>query len=305
MAAGTLRPSLSVVVVAHARRTDLLLQCLRALAAQPDPACMEVLVVSPIPVGPAGEFQALAARFPGSVTVIEAAGLTIPHMRRVGIAHARGDVVALIEDDCIVAPGWAAVVLDAHRGEYVAVGGAVEPGSYTRSLDWAAFLSDYARFMLPFGRGENSRLPGNNVSYKRVVIDELLAMTAESGLQETFVHEKWHADGKLMLAEPDAVVRNEHRWHVRDVIAVPFHHGRAFGGQRSHDWNAIRRAVFALGSVALPALHVARIVGRGRRHPRVPVMRALPWLCVFGMSWAVGECLGYAAGPGSSLERWQ
>ena len=307
MPTGTPRPALSVVVVAFTGRPDLLRDCLQALAEQRDSGDLEVIVIAPTPVGTDTELEWLSARFAGGFAVRETPDLTIPHMRRVGITMAHGDVVALIEDDCVVAPGWAAAFVNAHRDHHAAVGGAVEPGSYRRLLDWAAYLSDYWRFMLPIGRGHSSRLPGNNVPYTRDVIDELLAITADNGLQEAFVHERWHVDGKSLLAEPAAVVRNEHRWGIRDVTCVPFHHGRAFGGQRAQNWSVPRRAVFAVASAALPVLHVIRIVQRVRNRGTggVPVLRALPWLGVFGVSWAAGECLGYAAGAGASLKEWR
>ena len=301
-----MHPELSVVVVAFTRRTDLLLACVKAIADSHGPCRIEVVVVSSGPIPAIESLESLSTRFAGGLAVHEGAGMTIPHLRRFGITKTRGDVVALIEDDCIVATDWVRAILAAHQEQHAAVGGAVEPGSYRRSIDWAAYLSDYSRFMLPFGREVSTRLPGNNVSYKRNVINELLAITAEQGLQETFVHQKWHGEGKSLLAEPAAIVRNEHRWGVRDVVAVPFHHGRAFGGQRAQHWGAARRAAFALASAGLPLMHVARIVQRVRRRGgTVPVMRALPWLGVFGLSWAAGECVGYAAGAGASLEQWR
>ena len=42
---------------------------------------------------------------------------------------------------------------------------------------------------------------------------------------------------------------------------------------------------------------------RGRLRGRL--LMSLPWLAVFAVSWAAGECVGYLAGPGDSLERWR
>jgi hypothetical protein len=65
--------------------------------------------------------------------------------------------------------------------------------------------------------------------------------------------------------------------------------------------------LYAAAGLVLPLLHVGRIVRRvvERRRAGLPLVRALPWVGIFGVSWAAGECLGYAIGPGDSLRRWQ
>lgn len=306
MPSRTGRARLSVIVVCFNRSSDLLSQCLTALANQDVSDDVEVLIIGANTTPELETIRSLVPCFPAGVSVHPANG-NIPQMRRLGVEKSRGEVVALIEDDCIVAKDWAAALLNAHRGHHVAVGGAVEPGSYRKLLDWAAYLSDYSPFMLPFAAGESTRLPGNNVSYKRLVVEELLAVTEKVGLQEALVHEHWHALGKPMFAEPRAIARNEHRWGFRDLTSMPFFHGRAYGGQRAQHWGAGRRGIFAVGTVLLPFLHIARIVRRvrSRRRRTVPTVRALPWLAVFGFSWAFGECIGYVMGPGDSLQRWR
>jgi hypothetical protein len=246
------------------------------------------------------------AAFPETLWVNATDG-TIPRMRSQGIAASRGDVVALIEDDCVVEAYFGSAVLRAHAGPHVAVGGAVEPGSYLTALDWATYFCDYARFMLPFPAGDASVLPGNNVSYKRAVVDELLSLGAANGLQEAFVHAAWRQSGRLMKADPQVVVRNENAWTVAAVSSLPFHHGRAFAGQRGQNWTLTRRLAFAAATVALPALHGGRILTRvvGKRRRVGQLARALPWVVLFGLSWSAGECVGYALGPGTSLQRWR
>jgi hypothetical protein len=46
---------------------------------------------------------------------------------------------------------------------------------------------------------------------------------------------------------------------------------------------------------------VSRIVAK-RRH-RTELVRSLPLLAVFVVSWALGEMVGYVAGPGDSLAK--
>ena len=297
-------PALSVVVVSF-NETWQLERCLRSLAAQVARPTMEVIVVRKWE-RETDDMARLHAAFPETLWVNATDG-TIPRMRSRGIAASRGDVVAMIEDDCVVEAHFGSAVLRAHASPHVAVGGAVEPGSYQTALDWATYFCDYARFMLPFPVGDTSVLPGNNVSYKRAVVEELLSLGASDGLQEAFVHAAWSRSGRPMKADPQIVVRNENSWSVAAVSSLPFHHGRAFAGQRGQNWPLPRRLAFAAAAVALPALHGGRILSRvvGRRRKVGQLTRALPWVVLFGLSWSAGEFVGYSLGPGTSLQRWR
>jgi hypothetical protein len=297
-------PALSVVVVSF-NETWQLERCLRSLAAQVAPPKTEVIVVRKWD-RETDDMAALQSAFPDT-RWLNATDGTIPRMRSQGIAASRGDVVALTEDDCVVEAHFGSALLRAHSSPHVAVGGAVEPGSYKTALDWATYFCDYARFMLPFPEGDASVLPGNNVSYKRAVVAELLSLGGADGVQEAFIHAAWSRSGRPMKADPQVVVRNENSWTVAAVSSLPFHHGRAFAGQRGQSWPLPRRLAFAAAAVVLPALHGGRILTRvvGRRRRVGKLARALPWVALFGLSWSAGECVGYALGPGTSLQRWR
>src|SRR5262249_52433539 len=116
-------PELSVVV-ASVNGWEVLEPTLEALDAQRDRDRMEVVVVEAR--GEAGR-RGLRDRRP-AVGLIESERQPIPRLRYQGVCRARGRVVAILEDHGRVAPDWAATVLEAHRGPWGAVGGAVENG---------------------------------------------------------------------------------------------------------------------------------------------------------------------------------
>lgn len=295
------RPALSVVVVSFSPITQLA-GCLESLARQS--AGAEIIVVRHASSG--AEESAARAICP-TVRWVPASDAVVPRMRGDGVRASSGAVVALLEDDCVVAPGFVDHLLAAHATPHAAIGGAVEPGRYRRALDWAAYFCDYSRFMLPFEPGEREALPGNNVSYKREALEGALAPGGIDGLQEAFVHARLRESGESLKADPGLVVHNHHTWTRADLTVVPFHHARAFGGARGRRWPVWRRLAAACACAGLPVLHVGRIlirVVRRRRHMG-QLARALAWIVVFGASWAAGEALGYARGPGTSLERWR
>lgn len=222
------------------------------------------------------------------------------------MSAARGDVVALTEDDCVVDTQWCGAVIRAHREPWVAVGGAVEPGEYTRARDWAVYFFEYGRFMLPFDQHESSVLPGNNVSYKRRALGETDLVQTE-GFYDVSVHEAWRRQGLPMLITPALRVTNQNAWPRSYVTINPFHHGRGFAARRVAGQSWQRRVLLALLAPLLPILQVYRVIrltaARGRLIAQL--VRAIPWFVVFGTSWAAGELVGYLFGLGESAQHWR
>ena len=296
---------LTVVVVSFSNG-ELLDTCLAALLGQVGDRQIEIIVVRAERPDDQPGSNCLGKSLP--VKLVSApAGTTVPSLRSLGICHSCASIVALIEDDCIVTPGWCVVVLDAHQSSSIAIGGPVEPGAYPRGLDWAVYFCDYVRFMRPFA-GVVPALPGNNVSYKRHVLLEILgADSVSDGLYEVFVHESLQRAGHTLVAEAAMVVRHEHRSSLADVSLVPYHHGRGYGAMRAVGWSLARRSFFAGAATLLPLVKCGRIlieVGRRKRH-RVRLIQSLPWMIVYCVCWSVGEAGGYLFGSGESLDRWR
>jgi hypothetical protein len=49
-------------------------------------------------------------------------------LRAYGLSCAEGEIIAMIEDQEILEPDWAAKMIEAHKKEYAVIGGAVENG---------------------------------------------------------------------------------------------------------------------------------------------------------------------------------
>jgi hypothetical protein len=296
---------LSVVVVAF-NDPPLLTRCLEALSLETRGHDVETLVVSNRQRAEDHLSEQPGSAFGGVRWIQVAPGTTIPRMRTMGIARSHGDIVALIEDDCVVQSGWRAALLASHRMPAAAVGGAVEPGPYRRALDWAVYFCDYGRFMLPLAAGPAVALPGNNVSYKRDSLRALPATLAEE-FQEMFVHREWQRQGVPMRTEPAIVVTNVNSWTLAHLTVIPYHHARAFAGRRFGDQPLWRRGMMSLLALLLPALKILRIVREtvSRRRRFRALVLALPFIGVLETSWSIGESVGYLRGPGDSASRWR
>jgi hypothetical protein len=291
-------PELSVVV-ASVNGWEVLGPTLEALDAQPERARMEVIVVETL--GGAVR-ERLRVRRP-AVVLVESERLLIPRLRYRGVCRARGRVVAILEDHGRVAPDWAATVLEAHRGPWGAVGGAVENGR-DGLVNWAVYFCEYAPYMRPVIEGEAHDLPGNNIAYKR---PHLLrhAQVLQQGHWESWINDRLRADGIPIASNGAMVVHHIKPFRLGYFLVQRFHFARSYAGMRRVDQSPRQRLVYGLGSLALPALltaRVARTVLRKRRHLGRFVLVS-PLVALFLTVGACGEMIGYLFGPGTSLEK--
>jgi GT2 family glycosyltransferase len=301
-------PSLSVVVIDL--DAALLARCLSSLDRQTVQEGVEIIVVSR---------QGMRTEEPGAayrqIRWINAPPhYNVPQMRSLGMAGCRGEIVALLEDDCEAADDWCAALQAAHRSAATAVGGSVKPGPYTRLLDWAYYLSEYGRFMPPLPPGPTSVLPGTNVSYKRSALFTALDIAEDDieqsfgdGFYETFIHQRLLRAGHELLAEPSAIVYHVKSWKSAEIITDRYHHGRGYAGKRAAGLPGLKRVPYILLAVILPVILIGRMIRQSlsRRNYLGKLVWALPWIAVIASSWSVGELIGYASGPGDSLSRWQ
>lgn len=295
-------PALTVVVVSF-NGSGLLRGCLASLTPQVTDDIQVIAVRSW--AAPDDDLAALASDFPAVEWIVAPPRTTVPIMRRLGMRASRGRIVALLEDDCLVRSDWCRAVATAHdQTADVAIGGAVEPGPYRRGRDWAVYFCEYGRFMQPLPERSTTDLAGNNVSYKREVLDAL--PEDPEGFYDVFVHRAWAREGRQLRADATLVIQQVNFWPWRYLTAVPFHHGRAFAGMRLSGTFWPLRAGAGLLAPFLPLLSVARIIRvvAGRRRHLAHLAQALPWIVVFTASWSLGESVGYLRGPGDSAARW-
>jgi len=298
-------PILSVVVVSF-NAVSSLMPCLESLVPQASLTDIEILVVKACDQQERRSVDSLKERFKDVRWVEAQPNCVVPRMRSLGISNARGEIVALLEDDCIVEQGWCAAVIAAHRTHDIAIGGAVEPGPYKRGLDWAVYFTDYGRFMLPLPDGPTSTLPGNNTSYKRAALATLSADAAHE-FREVFVHWAWQRARAPMRADQAVRVRVVHSWTFADVTRIPYHHARAFAALRFASQPLWRRMLITALIPLLPVVKVARVIREtiSRRRLIGRMLHALPWTIVIATSWSIGEGVGCLCGTGDSASVWR
>jgi glycosyl transferase family 2 len=289
------------VVIASVSGLPAIAECLDALTRQEGHVATEILVVDRC--GEATR-RALRGRFPSVQVVAAEPGTSVPALRALGMARARGRMIAILEDHCNVERGWLQAIARQREAGALVVGGAVENGSVERTVDWAAFFCEYARFMPPVPRGVVREITGNNSVYDRGLL-ERLGPEARAEVWESFLHDRMRVLGVPFQSDPDLVVIHKKSFGYLRFLAQRYHYSRSFAGMRLRGSPWWKRMGYACATPLLPPLLMGRMaaaVARKRRHG-ARFVQAAPVLATFLVSWAWGEAVGALLGPGRSLER--
>jgi len=293
----TATPDLSVVV-ASVNGLPYLETCLDALTRRAPAA---EVVLADWTDAPTREL--VRRRFPDVVMLPFDAPTAVPELRAAGIAAARAPYVAVIEDHCVVAEGWADAVLRAHRADHEVVGGEIRNAARSRVRDWAAFYCEYSEHMDPLPGGRAASVPGMNVSYDRRAIEAMQPLL-DDGRWETWLHPHLEREGFAFHVEDGMVLFHDKDFSFRHFASQRWHYARSHAGMRNPQLG-VKRVVYAGGSPLIVPLMLRRLkanVDAKPRHRR-RFYEALPLIVVYLSIWAAGEAYGYVMGGGRSLLR--
>lgn len=221
-------------------------------------------------------------------------GASVFELRARAVERARGEIIALTEDHCIVGDDWCRQILDAlaSNPSAMAVSGPVMNGSSEHLIDWANFLHTFASSVPPIDRGQRYRCPPPaNVAFRREAIGSgpIRAGWIELDLNPRLFHDRLYCvhDGMTVTH-----VQSHGFWRT---LRAHFDNGRTTTGlhgvsltRRQLPWNLFRGALRAMSDEV-------------RSSP--PVRASLPLLFLLSCCHAAGEVVGILAGPGRSPAR--
>ena len=293
-------PELSVVIPSVNGWADLR-EALGALYSQQGTVTLEVLVVERV-----GESvrSPLRQGFPQATLIEVGQQVTIPQMRAMAFEAAHAEIIGVIEDHVIVRADWAKRMLAAHAAGAQVVGGAVENAATGSTVDWAAFLCEYSQCLVPPPVGSAIWLTGNNVTYRKQLLQRFCGVL-QLGRWEDALHNAIKDAGIELTSRPDICVGHKKHYSVGEYTTQRYLYSRAYAALRMRDAPWGKRLIFGFTAIALPPLIYVRVVWRvlkSGRHGR-ELLRSLPLLAVFSISWALGEAAGYWRGDGGALAR--
>ncbi len=236
-------------------------------------------------------------------------GGSVFQLRAFGLGEARGEVVAVTEDHCRVAPDWCEQVLRAHREnpQAAAIGGVVENGAVDSPWDRACFFISGGAFLPPIPTGERPTIAGQaNISYKRWALPKNLP---PHGLVESDYTRELRDSGEILVSDDALVV-----FHVLPLGAlgnclIHYHDGRISAGfararlgRGQRVFHVLRELLMPLRVVKDSSRIAARIVVRKPAY-RWQALMSWPLMVVMLHFHAAGELMGYLYGPGDSPGR--
>jgi hypothetical protein len=300
-------PVLSVVVAVvsdtvQAANTAHLRPCLSALAQQVDAPPFEIVVPHhPSLVG----LEELRQDFP-QVRFLRIGDLTrytgLPgnrehhnELRARGIAAARGQIVALIEDHGVADPHWCARLCSAHAAPVAAVGGPIENG-VQRLLNWAVYFCDFGQYHNPAEPLETFVISDANVSFKRSALESIRPVWRDV-FHEGAVNHVLQMRGERMILSPDIpVCQNRLRLDLGTAIRERWVWGKSYGAGRG--LTGVSRLMWVALSLALPCLVLARLTAKimAKRGQFGMFCRAFPITALLATTWCLGEMAAYVCG---------
>lgn len=249
---------------------------------------------SPAELGPDVTWRS----FPGESTF---------QLRARAYALAQGEVVAITEDHVLVPLDWAERHVAAHLAhpEAMAIGGSVENAAIGSAMDWASFLIVQSAVMAPIRSGPARHLSGAvNVSYKRTALasmDDFEGMGAMDGLHQR----KLLAAGAALRNDDSIRVSHDQSLGFRGTTAIHYHAGRTMSGFRRRQMTVVDLLRIVGAPVVPVARYVRLVVIHARRGSGALVARCTPAILWLLLAQAVGQFVGYLAGPGDSPHKVQ
>jgi predicted dehydrogenase len=223
-------------------------------------------------------------------------------LRATGAAASHGAIVAFLEGHAVPADDWCRRIMAAHAAPHAAIGGPIEKGlppgkDHDSLLNWAVYLADYSRYMLPRPAGPAHSLSDCNVSYKRAVLERSREAWARE-LHENVMHDAIRAAGGTLWFDPGLVIHEQRGLRVGSALRDRFSFGRLFGSTRVQAAGFPRRLVLSAAALIMSpllVLRVARTLFSRKRH-RLEFVRSLPYLILISTAWMMGEAVGYLTG---------
>lgn len=280
----------SLIVPTHGR-PELLADALEGAASQNLPADdFEILVADNSPGGPTEEIVEDAdRRHEPEIRYLAEPRTGLHHARHRGARHARGEILAYVDDDVLLPPGWLAAMLDPFGDPEVAVvGGKVRPRWEAPVPDWWRHFPDSYLSLLDLGDERTSLedpglIYGCNMAVRRDLLFQLGGFPPDSLADPRL---KWHrgdgetglcrralAEGYRLVYEPRATLEHRipaerltaramRRRGAKSGLSESYAHLRADARRPGGLWRLLYRGARALVRSARAALR-ARWPGRG------------------------------------------
>ncbi len=287
-------PISAIVASYNARGT--IAACLDSLRKQTSAGILEIIVVDSSEDGTA---EIVSRGFP-EVRLFTSADRKYPgDARNIGVSHAKGEILAFIDTDCVASPTWAEEIVRAHGGSDAVIGGTIDNANPESAVGWAAYLCEFSQWMPNTPAGPAAEIPTCVLSVKRWVFDAYGPFLEGTLSADSAFNWRLEEGGVRRLLVPSVRISHRNIDRLGVFLRKQIRHGRFFASVRVSEkcFSRWRRLVYLLGTPLLPFVLGGRIAGRvmTRRTYVREFLGAAPLVFLGVCFWSWGELLGYAA----------
>jgi glycosyltransferase involved in cell wall biosynthesis len=293
------KPKISVVIASYNSKTTIE-ECLRSLANQRTSNPYEVIVVDS---SHDGTGDLVKNKFPEVRLRVFPNRKYVGTARNLGIAIARGDIIALTDADCTVEKNWIEEISKAHLSRHLAIGGAIANGNPQNWIGWAAYFCEFTAWMPIHSAGWKEDIAGANMSYKREVFEQFGKFIEGTYCSDTEFHWRLRQEGHRLRFEPSILVSHQNITNLIELNRHEYQHGKNFATVRvrGKKFSRGKRLVYVLLSPFLP---IKLFLERGLKTLKNPFylfrfIKSFPLLFVALLFWSLGEVIGYIRGNSS------
>jgi glycosyltransferase involved in cell wall biosynthesis len=293
-------PKLSIIV-ASCVGAPFIDRCLKSLLDQVSIGQVECIVVDR-----SGEELAerIEREYPWLRIYRRPAGESVPDLRKFGIAQARSDYVAIIEEHCVAREDWVRNILSRIEENPAAIGGVVDDANYSRLMDWAVYFTEYNSYMPPTEHGETLDVCAANCVYRRDLLQEHLPASG-SGYWEAGLNKTLLAKGERFINDPELVVSHTGPFGLTYYLHQRYLFSRAFAGTRREHVSVVFKICYVFLAPLLIPLLWARTASRvfSKRRHIGKFLQVTPHMVPITATYVFGEWVGFLAGSGDSLKK--
>jgi len=225
-----------------------------------------------------------------------------------GFLNANSPIVAYIEEHSYPDPQWAAVILEAHKGDWAAVGWSMGNANPNSLVGWASLLNDFSTWVELDSSQEMERLPPHHCSYKKKY---LLEFGKELGTQleiETILHSNLKLSGRRLYFESNTRSAHKNIGKFSSYVYGEFFGGLLFSSSRMKDesWSWAKKLLHIAATPIVPFLTIRKVDREIRRMGRSRQLYPGIWLYLMigRVMHALGELAGYInIYSGSAIKR--
>lgn len=284
---------LSVIIAARNAR-DTIGSCLESLERQPARGAFEIILIDSSTDGTA-EF--VARNFPRVRIRHFSERKFCGDARNIGIGIARGEIVAFIDADCTAGPEWANEILKAHQSPDLAIGGAIANGNPESWVGWAAYFTEFSKWMPGTRQKHLPDIAGANMSYKAGVFARYGSFIEGTYCSDTEFHWRLGRDGQPLRFVPSILVSHSNIERLGHFLGHEIFHGRSFARVRIRAWRFswLRRAAYCFFMPLVAARLMLEIVWINfvNRIYLKSFIKTLPLVGMGIICWCAGEFLSY------------